>query len=836
VSSFVCAVAASLLDVEADAAAQAIAEDDRQAIVKMFAEDNDIPVLLVVAWSAPNRAPARRLELFAGIPNDWRGGDEGALAATLTKNAPTLSASQPLARQLQILSLGGEHMVDALHAYIHRSFKPLLESHFSAGGLPGGTLTEASSRRDVMGAMLVRKKVAELELALRGCQQEVKVADVVLQDHFAPQVIELTGALAKCSSPHEREETRDAFLSACRGSEDIKKVLCASLVACHKDLSDLASRFERRMQSSADMAPATERDFWLRMEEVLKKAHEQTRLPEVECTLDLVKRLKIQQHIPRQLEEDVTSIKSKLEAAQKYNILMREFPVAEILSAPDLASTAAAITKVFEHVKKNLIRAGYPLGRAVQLLEAVSLDVSQQLHQILRKKNLMDMRYEDFQLLCGYTVNARGAVAGLQLGGGGLGGGVTGTTGKAAGGGEAARAGTCKAVFDAWNDREREFVSETSKLRRFHKDAPADGDRLAAAHQELADRMQQLVRFRHAHESLRSVINKVAKLSQARGRGARGWRASGLSGVTSGVTSGSLQRDAQEVLKEAYDVVRGVDSLDTSKDGIDAWLAAMEQYSDGVDKVETQMAANLRNSLGAAKEAKEMFSIFSVFSALLVRPKIRSAIQEYQNKLLMQVKDDVKALQEKFKRKYAASEASRLTFGRDIPPLSGSIIWARQIERQLHTFMRRIQDVLGEGWEDHPEGQKLKTEGDAFRDKLDAGPRFKKWQEEAMVVNREAMSLFPAETFLTNVFRITTSRRSELILEVNFDTGLSELFKEVRSLSMLGFKMIPSIETFALTLQRVYPLAMCMSEAIRIYFHAATRRQILTRPLHSDFM
>jgi hypothetical protein len=89
-------------------------------------------------------------------------------------------------------------------------------------------------------------------------------------------------------------------------------------------------------------------------------------------------------------------------------------------------------------------------------------------------------------------------------------------------------------------------------------------------------------------------MNKVAKLSQARGaRGARGWPASGLSGET----SVSLQRDAQEVMKEAYDVVRGVDSLDTSKDGIDAWLSAMEQYSDRVDKVETQMAANLPNSL-----------------------------------------------------------------------------------------------------------------------------------------------------------------------------------------------------------------------------------------------
>ncbi len=32
---------------------------------------------------------------------------------------------------------------------------------------------------------------------------------------------------------------------------------------------------------------------------------------------------------------------------------------------------------------------------------------------------------------------------------------------------------------------------------------------------------------------------------------------------------------------------------------------------------------------------------------------------------------------------------------RDIPPLSGRIIWARQIENQLSTLMARMRDVLG---------------------------------------------------------------------------------------------------------------------------------------------
>jgi len=32
----------------------------------------------------------------------------------------------------------------------------------------------------------------------------------------------------------------------------------------------------------------------------------------------------------------------------------------------------------------------------------------------------------------------------------------------------------------------------------------------------------------------------------------------------------------------------------------------------------------------------------------------------------------------------------------DLPPTSGSIIWAKQVERQLNTYMKRVEDVLGE--------------------------------------------------------------------------------------------------------------------------------------------
>jgi hypothetical protein len=32
---------------------------------------------------------------------------------------------------------------------------------------------------------------------------------------------------------------------------------------------------------------------------------------------------------------------------------------------------------------------------------------------------------------------------------------------------------------------------------------------------------------------------------------------------------------------------------------------------------------------------------------------------------------------------------------RDLPPVSGSIVWAKQIDRQLTAYLRRVEDVLG---------------------------------------------------------------------------------------------------------------------------------------------
>ena len=51
--------------------------------------------------------------------------------------------------------------------------------------------------------------------------------------------------------------------------------------------------------------------------------------------------------------------------------------------------------------------------------------------------------------------------------------------------------------------------------------------------------------------------------------------------------------------------------------------------------------------------------------------------------MIQRVKDDIEALHEKFKIQYPQSKAFRMSGVRDIPPVAGSIIWVKQIDRQV---------------------------------------------------------------------------------------------------------------------------------------------------------
>lgn len=238
-------------------------------------------------------------------------------------------------------------------------------------------------------------------------------------------------------------------------------------------------------------------------------------------------------------------------------------------------------------------------------------------------------------------------------------------------------------------------------------------------------------------------------------------------------------------------------------------------YNDRVTRIENQIISRLRDKLATARSAQEMFRVFSKFNTLFVRPKIRGAIQEYQTRLIESVKEDILQLRAKFTANYRNSQAYHMSQMRDIPSVSSAIIWARQIERQLLTYMKRVEDVLGRGWESYAEGHKLQVESAAFRAKLDTRPLYEAWVAEItrrgnLTVDGRLFDVVRGRAPAENV-------QGDLYLVVQFDPQVIALFKEVRALIWLGYPVPLTISHRAKDAKRVYPHAVSLMESVRIY-------------------
>jgi dynein heavy chain 1 len=345
--------------------------------------------------------------------------------------------------------------------------------------------------------------------------------------------------------------------------------------------------------------------------------------------------------------------------------------------------------------------------------------------------------------------------------------------------------------------------------------------RVNFAHKRLQGRIEQMRKFRRQHEQLRTVIVRVLRPSSNSSQNAAVMTQSTIDlqqeqmemRPAEIVALEAADSNAIEEVNLAYENVKEVDGLEISKEGSDSWEAAMKRYEDRIDRVETRITSRLRDQLGTAKNANEMFRIFSRFNALFVRPHIRGAIREYQTQLIQRVKDDIEALHTKFKIQYPHSRASRMSTVRDLPPIAGSIIWAKQIDRQLTAYMRRVEDVLGKGWENHVDGQKLKADGDSFRMKLSTQEIFDDWARKVQQRNLGVSG----RIFAIDNQRSKTGRGSQLRLKVNFLPEIIQLSKEVRNLKSLGFRVPLAIVNKAHQANQLYPFAISLIESVRTY-------------------
>ncbi|KIM50786.1 hypothetical protein SCLCIDRAFT_1225109 [Scleroderma citrinum Foug A] len=702
-------------------------DEFEERVIRFAADGGGVMYVVKVKEESEEDAPPR---YHYQLTSQLAYAPSNAMALALIKRGHALDPLSPLATQLHILNLfgGDETPYESLHAVVSCGVKPWFDAFVGArgGGKEGDTK---------MGIPMTKKKFAELELSLLHLQQNVEIPETHLIIHpviqRAVEQAQVSNVRPNISFIPQRLLSDSSFLNT-----------------LHSHVNQWIKSIQAVTKLTRDVSSGTasqEINFWLSLERALEGIEAQLRSEEVNMVMECLRNAK-RFHATVSFIAD-TGLNASMDLVHKYNQLMKDFPLNELLSATDLDKIQESLVLIFGHINRKLKLSPYPIRRALPLVEAISRDFNDQLLRVLTSHRLPYTPYETFDRLLSQTMN----------------------------------------IFRTWDDLIKEFTNVAREVtrKRSEKFIPI---KVLPAHAKLQERVRYLRDWRKQHEQL-AVMTGPTK---------------GLASVAKEV--GGM--DMEEEVKEAYEVVKRIDVLDVSIEGTEIWVAAENAYNERVARVENQIIARLRDRLGTARNANEMFRVFSKFNALFVRPKIRGAIQEYQTQLIDSVKEDIKRLHDKFKTQYRFSEAFHMSQMRDLPPIAGAIIWARQIERQLLAYMKRVEDVLGKGWELYAEGQKLQSESSAFRKKLDVRPVYDAWLHD---INRRDMAVNG------RLFEIVRLRGGGFQLAVNFDPQTITLFKEVRNLLWLGFQVPHMITNMAKDAKRVYPHAVSLMETVRTY-------------------
>ncbi|KAF2682234.1 cytoplasmic dynein-like protein 1 heavy chain 1 [Lentithecium fluviatile CBS 122367] len=678
----------------------------------------------------------------------------------ISKRQIPIDPAIPLSAQVHISSLpgftasnNGTSQDVSPYEFLRSVLRTSIEPYFDNYTKSQRSLTGAYSKGDNdarTGISAAKKKMNELDLTLGNLGSNVEIPELLLPLHPVIQ------------NGLETAQERNLKPST--------ELLPAAILTDSSFLNGLQSTVNGWIKSIRKITH-TERDpkagsatqeinFWLSMESRLDDIEAQLSSPGVRLTLDVLKHAKRFQATVSFSAD--TGLKEKCDLVAKYNQLMRDFPIEELLSATSLPRVQDAVQQIFTHMNKKLRICPYPVARALPLVEAISGDLDDELHALINGKDLMRMDFQEFQ----------------------------------------AHMDDAETIWRTWEENIKEFTNVAREVtrRRNEKFIPI---KITARHRQTEERLRYVTTFRKNHEQLqRTIVNVLGPqtpLESADG-----------AVIKEGVTPEDMGVDAVKEVEKAFDVLKDVDVLDVTTEGTRLFEQAEQKYNERTSRVENSIIATLRDRLGTAKTANEMFRVFSKFNPLFVRPKIRGAISEYQTQLIENVKQDISALHERFKRQYGNSEAHAMAQLRDFPPVSGAVIWARQIETQLESYMGKIEDILGKDWALHAEGQKLQAESSMFKKKLDTRPIFESWLQE---VARRKVSI-SGRLFVVNKNR---AAGNILELQVNFDGQVIALFKEVRNLTWRGYQVPHAINNISKEAKRVYPYAVSLMESVRTY-------------------
>ena len=324
-------------------------------------------------------------------------------------------------------------------------------------------------------------------------------------------------------------------------------------------------------------------------------------------------------HLTASFDAVYANAKKKVENASEINRFFKELNIQEMMTSQSIEELNQILTGILQNLRR-VTTIDYDIRRVYQLIEVLSKDIANQILKILGRENLMFCTFNEFK---NWYEKAN-------------------------------------EIFKKFDDSVSYFMSRTRNptFAGIVNSATAH-HRTNLYYLPLKNRLEQLYKIRELHQKLKSVIEDIIARSSDKG----------FLSIND--------------IEKGYNSFKGINVLDTTKEGNDALERCEKEFLHHIDIAETYITKRLREKLGSATNANEMFRIFSKFNGLFFRPRIKSAIEEYQSQLLKTVKDGINFLDKKFLQSYDRTENRKICRVRDIPENPGKIIWAKQIRIKL---------------------------------------------------------------------------------------------------------------------------------------------------------
>src|SRR5277367_782045 len=367
-----------------------------------------------------------------------------------------------------------------------------------------------------IGIPLTKKKIAELELSLLHLQQNVEIPEITLP---IPTLVQNAINQVKSFSiivADSQAQARNIRPTTALLPQDIisDPVFLNSIQGTVNSWIKSIQAITKMTRDPSSGTASQEINFWISLENALDSIDRQLKSDGVSLTLDVLRQAK-RFHATVSFIAD-TGLKEAAEKVQKYNQLMREFPINELLSATSLDRLQEALVLIFGHLTKKLRISPYPIRRALPLVEAISGDLDTQLHSLLSGRRLMHYEYSEFEKLMNASDD----------------------------------------VFQTWDDQLKEFTNVAREVtrKRSEKFIPI---KIVPRHSATQERLQYLRTFRKAHEQLQKTVANVVEAHENTTHRRGDDRSNFLS-----ESFGDM--DAIGEVRQAYESLKDVDVLDLS--------------------------------------------------------------------------------------------------------------------------------------------------------------------------------------------------------------------------------------------------------------------------------